>query len=226
MVVTSGEQLTDDELAAIGVKREPSRYDGEFVYVVPCDICGRQIKMLYYSTNKTYKCRMCADSVLEKRHAKQKLAQEQYELEMSEEIGVDLAHYRRFERGVRKFGLEYYPAIAEAEKIRYKFDSVSEVVACIELLHRGFSVIPHQKVGSFTVDFCLPVEKVVLEIDGSIYHANADKEQRRDIALKNMLGSDWVIRHIPADLVTKNHKAFGKIVKRMLDDRRFELNIK
>lgn len=223
--MTLGKHLTDEELLAIGVKRELAD-NGRVFYVAPCDICGRPVRKGNYSTNRVCKCRLCADNVLEKRHAKQKLAKEQHEKEMAEEIGVDQMHYRRFESGVRKFGLEYYAAIVEAEKLRYKFDSVSEVVACIELLHRGIRVIPHQKVGSYTVDFCLPDEKVVLEVDGSIYHADSDKEHRRDYALKNMLGSDWIIRHVPADSVMKNHKAFGKMMKRMLDDRRFELNIK
>ena len=80
--------------------------------------------------------------------------------------------------------------------------------------------------GDFTVDFCLPDEKVVIEIDGSIYHTDEDKEFRRDYALKNMLGDGWIIRHIDSDLVMKNHKEFGKQIKRLLEDLKYRTNCK
>ena len=222
--MTSGAKLTDEELAVLGVSRETTEY-GYDVYTIPCVICGLPVRERKYSTKKIYKCRLCRDDVLRKQHAKKKIAIEQHERMMAEEVGSDYAHYHRFESGVKKFGIKYLSAITQAEKVMYKFESVPEVVACIELLYIGARVIPHQSVGGFTVDFCLPDEKVVIEIDGSIYHADSDKEYRRDYAIKNMLGSGWVIRHIPSDAVMKNHEAFGKGIKRLIDDRRFELNI-
>lgn len=220
-----GEMYSDDELEAFGVRRITTS-SGSTFYEVPCAVCGRATRRYTFSPSKIVKCVICASEIEQKRRDKCKAVKRQHEEEMAEEMGVDAVHYRRFEKGVSKFGLAYYPSIEQAETVMSKFESVPEVVACIEMLYIGARVIPHQSVGSYTVDFCLPDEKVIVEIDGSIYHANADKEFRRDLALKNMLGSDWIIRHIPSDAVMKNHAAFGKGLKKLLDDRRFELNIK
>ena len=220
-----GELYSDEELEAYGVKRTKAN-DGLSVYEMPCAVCGRTTRTRSFFPTKIAKCSFCRGEIEQKRIKKIAAAKKQHEEKMAEEIGIDRVHYSRFEKGVSKFGLEYLPAIERAEQAIEKFESVPEVVACIELLHNGVRVIPHQAVGTYTVDFCLPDEKVVVEIDGSIYHANPDREYRRDYAITNMLGSDWIIRHIPSDLVMKNHEAFGRNMKRMLDDRRFELNVK
>ena len=40
-----------------------------------------------------------------------------------------------------------------------------------------------------------------------------------------MLDGDWVIRHIPADAVMKNHAVFGKGMKHMLNERRASMGL-
>lgn len=214
--------LSDDELAALGVKRTITDY-GHIVYEVPCSICGKTTRVLRFNPTRSYKCVICDGAIIKKREEKRRLARLQHEEELAEEIGVDAVHYRRFENGVKKFGPKHFFAIEQAEKMIGKYESVSEVIACIELLYIGARVIPHQKVGELVVDFCLPDEKLIIEIDGSIYHTDIDKEQRRDKALINMLGSDWVVKHVPAESVAKEHKAFRKAMKIYLDDRKFEL---
>lgn len=223
--MVEGEQYSDEELEALGARRVTAS-NGMTLYEMPCAICGRMTRSYNFIASKVPKCALCHSNIEHKRKKKYEVTKRKHEEEMAERIGIDPIHYRRFEKGVKKFGVKYLPAIDRAEQVLEKFESVPEVVACIELLYIGARVIPHQAVGNFVVDFCLPDEKVVIEIDGSIYHANADKEFRRDLALKNMLGSEWIIRHIPSDAVMKDHKAFGKGMRKLLDDRRFELNIK
>lgn len=223
--MVEGEQYSDEELEALGVRRVIAS-NGMTMYEMPCAICGRMTRRYDFIPSRIPKCTLCSSDIEQKRRKKYEATKKKHEEEMAEEIGIDPVYYRRFEKGVSKFGLKYFPSIQRAEQVRDKFESVPEVVACIELLHIGARVIPHQLVGGYVVDFCLPDEKVVIEIDGSIYHANADKEFKRDLALKNMLGSDWIIRHIPSDAVMKDHKAFGKGMRKLLDDRRFELNIR
>ena len=220
-----GCHLSDDELAVFGVKRSRDRW-GNRDYIIHCDVCGETMRTRKYNTNNVYKCKLCTEKDAKAKDELKKLRKEAIEREESKQEGIDYTHYHRFESAVEKLEPKYYLSILQAEKVKDKFDSVPEVLACVELLYIGARVIPHQKVGDFTVDFCLPDEKVVIEIDGELYHSNKDKEYRRDYALKNMLGSDWVVKHIPAETLKKNHALFGKNIKKLLDDRRFELNIR
>lgn len=217
--------MTDAELNQLGVTRKTDDF-GRTVYLVPCVICGKPVGMHIFTTEKIVKCSFCKNEVAKRRKAKVDAAREEILSVLAEDLGTDYEHLRRFEKATTKFGRSYYDSIETARKAIDKFDSVPEVVACIELLHIGTKVIIHQKVGNFTVDFCLPDEKVVIEIDGSLYHNDVCKEQVRDHAITYMLDGDWEIRHIPADPVMKNHAAFGQGMKRMLNARRHRMGLK
>ena len=220
-----GSNLSDEALSALGVSRTRDEF-GKILYTVPCDGCGNPIRTRTYSTERIYKCRSCSKKTSATRSSKVKEARSELMAALGERLGTDEAHMARFEKGALKFGDAYSGDIEKARKAIDKFDSVPEVVACIELLHTGSRVIVHQKVGDFTVDFCLPDEKLVVEVDGSLYHKNADKEYMRDYALKHMLGDGWEVRHIPADAVTKKHELFGRKMKKMLNGRREMLGAK
>lgn len=222
--MTNGARLSDEELAALGISRKANEY-GYDVYTIPCAICGLPVRVSSFNTEYVYKCNLCKSDIRKKRYAKNRAEKERVERFLAEDIGIDYEHFHRFESASAKFGLAYYIDVERARKVIEKFDSVPEVMACIELLHIGARVIVHQKVGDFTVDFCLPDEKVVVEVDGSLYHTNADKEYSRDYALKNMLGDGWLIKHVPADAIKKRHEAFGRNMKRLLNARREELGM-
>lgn len=216
--MATGNALTDEELAAIGVKRIRDEFGMR--YEVPCAICGRPAVTRQFSINRAYKCTLCKHDVQRAQQAARDAERRRVDEIMASAMGVDYEHYRRFEKGAAKFGDSYIDDIEKARGAIEKFDSVPEVVACIELLHIGTSVIVHQPVGDYTVDFCLPDEKVVVEIDGSIYHTDTAKQDMRDYAITYMLDGDWAIRHIPSDAVMKNHEKFGRGMRRLLADRR------
>lgn len=214
--------MSDEQLKLLGVSRTKDRF-GKTQYLVPCAICGTPVGMRVFTTEKIIKCEFCKKEIAKRRKAKVEAAREELLTTLAEELETDYTHLKRFEKGTTKFGKPYYDAIDVARKAIDKFDSVPEVVACIELVYIGARFIVHQKVGDFTVDFCLPKEKVVIEIDGSLYHADADSEAMRDYAIKNMLGDGWIVRHIPSDAVMRNHTVFGTAMKRMLNNRRRDL---
>ena len=222
--MTRGSSMTDEELNRLGVTRTSDKY-GKTVYYVPCVICGKPVGIRTFTTEKVMKCSFCKKEIARKRRAKVEAAREEMLGVLAEDLGTDYDHLKRFEKGSMKFGATYSHDIERARKAIDDFDSVPEVVACIELLHIGTRVIVHQDVGDYTVDFCLPDEKVIVEIDGSLYHSNEAKEQMRDYAISYMLDGDWLVRHIPADAVAKNPSAFGANMKRMLNARRDELGI-
>ena len=217
-----GSSLTDEELQALGISRHKAEY-GNAIYTVPCAICGRAVKTRSFSTNKVYKCSLCKSDVARKMSEKAKAAKLEHDSIMAEGLGTDAKHVTRFEKAAALFDDSYSKSIAKARTVIDRLDSVPEVIACIGLLKIGARVIAHQKVGMYTVDFCLPDEKVVVEVDGSIYHADEMKAHRRDLAVTRMLGMGWVVRHIPADAIEKDHIAFERNMRRMLDKRREEL---
>jgi len=221
--MVNGTSLTDSELAQLGVTRTEGEYGT--VYTVPCSICGNPMTTRNFSATKSYKCKMCKNDVKRVRKEAIDAMRREHEQLLADRFGTDQKHMHRFETAAAKFGDEYAKSIETARKAVDEFDSMPEVMACIELLHIGARVITHQPVGDYVVDFCLPDEKVVVEIDGSIYHANVAKEEMRDHAIAYMLGIGWTVRHVPSDDVAKNHRAFGRIMRKMLDGRRDDMGM-
>ena len=219
MILTRGSSMTDEELHRLGVTRTINEHGGT-VYSVPCVVCGKPVGTRSFSTDRIVKCSFCKKEVEKRRKARADSAREELLSILAEDLGTDYEHLRRFEKGSAKFGAAYSDDIDSARAAIDKFDSVPEVVACVELLHIGARVIVHQKVGDFTVDFCLPDEKLAVEVDGSIYHADEAKEQMRDYAITQMLGDGLEVRHIPSDAIMKNHVVFGRGMRKMLEGRR------
>ena len=53
----------------------------------------------------------------------------------------------------------------------------------------GFRVVPQVQIGAYTVDFLLPNEKVIIEVDGEPYHSDSAarrRDTRRDASLQKM----------------------------------------
>lgn len=221
-----GSFLSDEELAVFGVERNRNK-DGKRHerYTIHCDICGKPFEISIYNTNKVYKCQECRKKHIEIENRIERLLKEKIEHEEAEEVGIDYEHYQRFESAARNFGIKYYCAIEQASAAMKKFGSVPEAMACIELLYIGARVIPQAKIGRYKVDFCLPDYKMIVEIDGALYHQDPNKEYWRDAAIQKTLGDDWVIKHIPAESLKNNHSLFGKSMKRLLDKRKLDLNI-
>lgn len=220
--MVSGIYLSDEELSVFGVVRFKGG-NGRVRYIVPCDMCGEKIETTKYNTNNVYKCSQCASESKAMRNRIIEMAKWRNRCANDYQMGISYEHFHRFENATKKFDKSYSDDIEKAREYADTFDSIPEVVACIELLHIGAKVISHQEIKGYTVDFCLPKEKLVIEIDGSLYHKDEKKEYWRDCAIKSALGDDWEVKHIPAEAVTSNHKFFGRCMSKLLDDRRFEL---
>ena len=76
------------------------------------------------------------------------------------------------------------------------------------------------KLGSYRADFLLDDMKVVLEVDGVIYHSarTRQKEELRDGLILIALGAEWQVVRITDELITKNitrlMPAIEKVVKK------------
>lgn len=171
-------------------------------YMVPCPKCGRVVARGQYNPEKLLLCDYC------------KKVQETKQKAIFEDA---YAHIRtpkeqQFDKAVEQLHAMFPkdnldPYIKTAEQRAELYGSIPEVFAAIMLLRAGFSITPQQKIGRINVDFCIPKHKLVIEIDGALYHQNKVKSLQRDLQIQTALGYDWEIIHLPAEGVSKRPQA-------------------
>ena len=166
-------------------------------FVLTCSKCGGQMLRLSYSRKRTYLCDDC----------KKEAEREKREAERATDGRTQSE--KRFDRAVEKLkkqGIDasWDSAIKIARTRINKYDSIPEVMMAIGLIHYKYSIIPQQKVGRLHVDFAIPKRKVVVEVDGKPYHRNKCDENYRDYKIRNLLGMDWEVLHVPAEEIEKD----------------------
>lgn len=85
-------------------------------------------------------------------------------------------------------------------------------MVAIELLRLGYSIIPQQKIKKYKVDFAIPKEKIIIEVDGSLYHKDVYKGEREAI-IQLSLGLDWKIIHVPAEKIAENITKLKQVIE-------------
>lgn len=83
------------------------------------------------------------------------------------------------------------------------FSSVPEVITAIQMSMIGLKYETQKNIGGIKVDFFIPEIKIILEIDGLIYHANNDEKFLRDRRIMHYVGEKWEIVHIDTDKIPK-----------------------
>lgn len=182
-------------------------------YKIPCAQCGKTYVSQQYTGNRTYICPMCREINKKKRKA----AVEELALSMPDAETKEEKRYRKAVEEIEKQvgSLKGYErAIEICRKAMYKFGSTPEAMLAIELVKSGYKIIPQQKIGSYHVDFALPDEKLIIEVDGSIYHTNTQKELEREAAINYRIGLDWHFIHLPAESISKDVRKVVKLLKK------------
>lgn len=168
-------------------------------YKIPCEICGRKLIRTQYSRKRTYICDYCKGLI--KKKEKILLSETLAQVETKAEKRFNKA-IERIEKQVKNFH-EYESAIRVAKTKAELYGSIPEAMVAIQLLKLKYKIIPQQKIGKYRVDFVIPDEKIVIEVDGSLYHKNIYKTDR-EAFIQMSLGLQWRIIHIPAELIEKN----------------------
>lgn len=187
--------------------------DGVKTYHVPCDKCGKIVKRLVYNGDQENICPACRLGIKRKR----KIA-EQNDLDH-----IVTKHEKRFDKAVERIKAQvkrfdkYDKAISLARRRCEQYGSIPEAMVAIELVRLGHSVIPQQKIGRYRVDFLLKDVKMVIEVDGSLFHRDKYKGDR-EAFIQTSLGFDWAIVHIPAELIEKDIVKLSKIIKTFKKD--------
>lgn len=207
--------MTKSQLYAIqdGIKIEEGIARGGMkvnIYCIPCDKCGNIVKKQVYSSEKIYLCEYCKKGLARKK--KQYIENELEQVKTKKEQAFEKA-VERMELQVQNFN-SYERAIQIAKTRVELYGSIPEVMVAIELIKLGYKIIPQQKIGRYKVDFLLPNEKLVIEVDGGLYHQSPHKGDREAV-IQLSLGLDWKIIHIPAELISVDIKKLKVIIKKL-----------
>ena len=194
-----------------GIKFDDNGY--RILYSVPCQNCGKIHGRRKYTGKEIYLCPTC----LELKHAKQRAEVEALALSMPDAETKEEKRYRSAVEAIEKQvgSLKgYEKAVDICRKATYKYGSIPEAMLAIELIRKGYRIIPQQKVGKYHVDFALPNEKLIIEVDGSIYHTNKQKELEREACINYNIGLDWHFIHIPAESISKDVRKVVRLLKK------------
>lgn len=194
------------ERDGITVEHIHSTYRSYKVYHIPCAKCGRIVKKRIYNGDKDYYCDVCKLNLREKEKA---LEHELLDSILSKGEQRFLKAKGKVLEQVKNPD-EYTKAIGIAETRADLYGSIPEAMVAIELIKLGYSIIPQQKVGRYKVDFAIPKEKLIVEVDGGLYHKDINSD--RDNYIKLCIGLDWEIVHVPAEWISKDIRRVRKVL--------------
>lgn len=166
------------------------------MFQIPCEKCGKIIIRTQYSRKRTYLCDYCKGVLKEKKKV--------------EFPDVRTKHEKRFDKAIMKLQKQKIPmqkydsSIRLAETACEKYGSIPEAMLAVELLYAGYKIIPQQKIGKYKVDFAIPKDKIIIEVDGELFHGNKQNELQREAEIQLIIGFDWKIIHIPSEYINRN----------------------
>lgn len=102
------------------------------------------------------------------------------------------------------------------------FQSTEEIMVAMELIRRGVKAHHQVRIYEYSVDFVLPEYKVILEVDGRIYHGKDKLKQQimRDEAVSNKMGAGWQVVRISTDCINMNVTKLISAIKKVLQKRK------
>lgn len=173
-----------------------------------CMVCGKEFNSTLPCGDRQF-CPTCMD-----KH------QKEHEELVKQHVAIKAKI--AFEAGVRKLERRghfpmrnIYEAVKAVEEMvnisPSSFKSAYEVLTAIILYNDGFQFKINHKIDKYLVDFYVPEEKIVLEVDGGLHDLKGArvKDGRRDIEIRGILGYDWEIVRLPAGFVEKNPTLIG-----------------
>ena len=187
-------------------------------YYPKCHICGKEVLSYSYIRGKQYTCKDCKlDNYLADKEIKNIKNLDKKEQKFEKAVA-------RITKTVGKNINKYEKAIDIVHKKLHKdnwFDSTEEIMTAIELVKNKVKARHQVKVGRYRIDFVLPDEKIILEIDGRLFHTDntLEKEKVRDNLLLLHFGVDWEVIRITDDYINQNIKRLVPAIRRLKDER-------
>lgn len=181
------------------------------LFLIPCSRCGRKVKRTMYGRNKIFICDACALGEKKKHEALRQEFLDEIETKGERRFKAAIEELRKQVKDIKR----YDKAIKAARARLEKYGSIPEAMVAIELLKLGYSIVPQQKVGGYRVDFYVPKERFVVEVDGEIFHRN-NRNKDREAIVQVTLGLDVKIIHIPAELIRNHITRLGWYISKSL----------
>ena len=190
---------------------------GDWYYPL-CHKCGAEVPVWRYESGTKYTCKKCK---AEERMIAADTRKEQDHITRTAKL--DKAINRIKAHGTYA---KYENAISAARQMiddgGHIFDSTEEIETAIILLAEGINFRHQVRFGKrYIADFVLDDLKVVLEIDGDIFHGESklEKQQIRDDLIIAALGQEWEIVRIKTSALNQNITKLPKALKAVLKKR-------
>jgi very-short-patch-repair endonuclease len=182
-------------------------------YYPRCACCGKEVMSLNYIKGYKYLCKACKlNNYLSDKENRTENNKEIKEAKLKKAIERISKHTYNIEK--------YKKSIQTIEKYLHRdgwFDSTEEIMVAIELCKNKIKFNHQVKFGRYRVDFLLPDEKVILEVDGTMFHTakTREKEQIRDNLIVLNLGAEWEIIRITDEDINKNITKLAKAIHKV-----------
>ena len=161
----------------------------QFIHI--CVMCGKDYEN---NTRKSYKCPQCEQKLIIVK-----------KFEMIDKAENKLTRVSGKQRMKKNIDLS-----KEVQEIRKRiaskidrFSSLQEAMVAIQLEKQNIKYESQKEINGKIVDFLLPELKIILEIDGELYHTDENKEFLRDRQIMRGIGEEYEIVHIEADSVPR-----------------------
>jgi len=187
-------------------------------YYPLCHKCGVEVPVWRYESGKKYTCKKCK---FEERMIAADIKKE-------EDHKTRTAKLEKVISRIKANGTftKYESAISTARQMiddgGHVFDSTEEIEVAIILLQQGIKFRHQVRFGKrYVADFVLDEMKVVLEVDGDIFHGESTmaKQKIRDDLIVAALGPEWEIIRIKTSTLNQNMAKLPKALKAVLKKR-------
>lgn len=205
--------MSYQEAVEDGIPIKKSNGNGVGGYFPPCYYCGQPVFSWAYVRGVKYACPDCRAEVI-----RQKCEEKSGRAALGKERKLECA-IRRISRVT---DIEPYDKAIDYVRKHLKhqgwFQSTEEIMVALELIRRNINTHHQVKVFDYTVDFVLPDMKVILEIDGPIYHGKerAKYQARRDEVICWKFGEGWELIRIKTDYINMNITKLIPAIKKVL----------
>lgn len=190
---------------------------GDWYYPL-CHKCGAEVPVWRYESGTKYTCKKC-------RAEERMIAAD---IKKEEDHKTRTAKLEKVIHRIKQGGSypKYESAIAAVRQMidggGHVFDSTEEIEVAIVLLKAGIKFRHQVRFGKrYVADFVLDEMKVVLEVDGDIFHGDSTmaRQKIRDDLIVAALGPEWEIVRIKTSTLNQNMAKLPKALKAVLKKR-------
>ena len=185
-----------------------------------CWKCGKKIKY-YDEPNERVFCNECKEEHVREYNKILKQQQKIRAIIMLEKAITILESSPAYAHEYKK-SYEYIKVKLEEKPTLFK--SAEEVLVAMILHNFNYNFYANYKIKKYYVDFYIPELEVCLEVDGERHKSKTKYDKKRDIEIREELGSNWEVVRIPTNIIPTNpDKLIDAIItlkKEMQDSRK------